>query len=73
MEGKHHNEIIEMAHKLTSGNYEGLDKYGLTEEMMSVELGEYSLSFHTAVFAYLAFDENRQLIDAAIRRDIDAP
>ena len=40
---------------------------------LRVKLGEYSLPFHTAVFAYLAFDENGQLIDAAIRRDIDAP
>jgi hypothetical protein len=26
---------MDMAQKLTSGNYEGLDKYGLTEEMIN--------------------------------------
>ena len=40
---------------------------------MSVKLGEYSLPFHTAVFVFLAFDDKNQLIDMAIRRDIDAP
>ena len=42
-------------------------------EAMFVELGEYYAPFNTAVFAYLAFDENEQLIEVAIRRDIDAP
>ena len=31
----YHDEIMDMAQKLTSGNYEGLDKYGLTEEMIN--------------------------------------
>ena len=35
MDGVYHEEIMEMAQKLTSGNYEGLDKYGLTEEMIN--------------------------------------
>lgn len=35
MDGLYHDEIMEMAQKLTSGNYEGLDKYGLTEEMIA--------------------------------------
>lgn len=37
-----------------------------------VELGEYYAPFNTAVFAYLAFDEKGNLIEIAIRRDIDA-
>ncbi len=40
---------------------------------MCVELGEFYGPFHTAVFAYLAFDENDKLIEVAIRRDIDGP
>ncbi|MDE5763949.1 MAG: hypothetical protein K2N49_07520 [Ruminococcus sp.] len=36
-----------------------------------IELGEFYSPFHTAVFAYLAFDENGSLIETAIRRDID--
>lgn len=40
---------------------------------MFVELGEFYGPFHTAVFAYLAFDENNELVEVAIRRDIDAP
>lgn len=39
---------------------------------MFIELGEYYAPFHTAVFAYLAFDENNELIEVAIRRDIDS-
>ena len=35
MDGVYHDEIMDMAQKLTSGNYEGLDKYGLTEEMIN--------------------------------------
>ena len=31
----YHDEMIEIAQKLTSGDYEGLDKYGLTEEMIN--------------------------------------
>jgi hypothetical protein len=40
---------------------------------MFVELGEFYGPFHTAVFAYLAFDENDKLVEVSIRRDIDAP
>lgn len=36
-----------------------------------VKLGEFCSPFHTAVFAYLAFDENDSLIEVAIRRDVD--
>ncbi len=39
---------------------------------MCVELGEFYGPFHTAVFAYLAFDENDKLIEVKIRRDIDS-
>ena len=35
MDGKHHGEIMDIAQKLTSGNYEGLNKYGLTEKMIN--------------------------------------
>ena len=38
---------------------------------MYVKLGEYYGPFDTAVFAYLAFDDNDELVDVAIRRDID--
>lgn len=55
-------------------------KYGTTNsnirivgvKSMWVELGEYYGPFHTAVSVYLAFDENDQLIEATVRRDIDA-
>lgn len=43
------------------------------KQAMLVRLGEYRVIFHTAVFAYLAFDEDGKLVEAAIRRDIDAP
>lgn len=43
------------------------------QKAMLVKLGEYSLPLHTAVFAYLAFDENERAVEAVIRRDIDAP
>ncbi len=54
-------------------------KYGATnsnirivgEKSMFVELGEYYGPFHTAVFVYLAFDENDKLIEVTVRRDID--
>ncbi len=39
---------------------------------MFVELGEYYGPFHCAVFAYMAFDENDELIEVTIRRDIDS-
>ncbi|MDE7121611.1 MAG: hypothetical protein K2O42_05565 [Oscillospiraceae bacterium] len=39
---------------------------------MEVKLGEFYSPFHTAVFAYIAFDENDKLIEVYIRRDIDA-
>ena len=42
------------------------------EKAMIIELGEFNEPFHTAVFAYLAFDENCELVEASIRRDIDA-
>jgi len=38
---------------------------------MFVELGEYYGPLDTAVFAYLAFDENDKLVEVTIRRDID--
>ena len=41
-------------------------------QAMYVRLGEYYGPFHEAVFAYLAFDENGELVEVAIRRDIDA-
>ena len=31
----YHKEMQEMAKKLTSGNYEGLEQYGLTQEMIN--------------------------------------
>ncbi|SFX43443.1 hypothetical protein SAMN04487832_105172 [Ruminococcus sp. XPD3002] len=31
----YHDEMVDIAQKLTSGDYEGLDKYGLTEEMIN--------------------------------------
>lgn len=40
---------------------------------MFIELGEFYGPFHTAVFAYLAFNENNELVEITIRRDIDAP
>lgn len=42
------------------------------EKAMIIELGEFYGPFHTAVFAYLAFDENCELVEVSIRRDIDA-
>ena len=42
------------------------------EKAMVIELGEFYGPFHTAVFAYLAFDENCELVEVSIRRDIDA-
>ncbi len=39
---------------------------------MCVELGEFYAPFHTAVFAYIAFDENDELVEVAIRRYIDS-
>ena len=41
------------------------------EKSMLIYLGEYYGPLHTAVLAYLAFDENDKLIKVAIRRDID--
>lgn len=40
---------------------------------MLVFLGEFNAPFNTAVSAYLAFDDNDQLVEVVIRRDIDAP
>ena len=31
----YHDEMVDIAQKLTSGDYEALDKYGLTEEMIN--------------------------------------
>lgn len=42
------------------------------EKAMVIKLGEFYAPFHTAVFAYLAFDENSELVEVSIRRDIDA-
>lgn len=42
------------------------------EQAMFVKLGQYYSPFHTAVFAYLAFDENGVLVEVAIRIDVDA-
>lgn len=42
------------------------------EKAMVIKLGEFYAPFHTAVFAYLAFDENQELVEVSIRRDIDA-
>lgn len=39
---------------------------------MFVELGEYYGPFNTIVFAYLAFNENDELAEVVIRRDIDS-
>ena len=35
MDDVYHKEMQEMAKKLTSGNYEGLEQYGLTQEMIN--------------------------------------
>ncbi len=42
------------------------------EKSMYIKLGEYYSPFDTAVFAYLAFDENAALIEVTIRTDVDA-
>ena len=42
------------------------------KKAMLIELGEFYGPFHTAIFAYLAFDVNCELIEVSIRRDIDA-
>ena len=39
---------------------------------MFVELGEFYCLFHTAVFIYIAFDEDDKLIEIVIRRDVDS-
>lgn len=39
---------------------------------MFVELGSFYGPFDTFVFAYIAFDENSELVEVSIRRDIDA-
>ena len=38
---------------------------------MYVRLGEFYGPFHTAVFVYIAFDEEDKLIEVTVRRDID--
>ena len=35
MDSIYHNEFINMARKMIEGDFEGLDKYGLTEEMIN--------------------------------------
>ena len=40
-------------------------------KFMRVELGEYYNPFHTAVFAFMVFDENNELVEVTIRRDCD--
>lgn len=42
------------------------------EKAMLVKLGEFYAPFHTAVFVYMAFDENDELIEMSVRRDIDS-
>lgn len=42
------------------------------EKAVLVYIGDYHSPFHTAVMAYLAFDENDELIAVRIRRDTDA-
>lgn len=39
---------------------------------MFVKLGEFSAPFDTVVSAYMAFDENDELVEVVIRRDIDS-
>ncbi len=43
------------------------------EQAMFVHLGEYREIFLVDVLAYLAFDENGELIEVAIKRFVDAP
>ncbi len=43
----------------------------LGDKSMLIYLGNYHNPLDTAVFAYLAFDENGELIDTFIRKDID--
>ena len=42
------------------------------EKAVLIYIDDYYSPFHTAVMAYLAFDENEELIAVRIRRDIDA-
>ena len=42
------------------------------EKAMVIKLGEFYAPFHTAVFAYIAFDENCKLLEVSIKRHIDA-
>ena len=42
------------------------------EQAMFVHLGEYSELFCVDVLAYLAFDENGELVEVAIKRYVDA-
>ncbi len=39
---------------------------------MHIYLGEYYAPFNTAVSVFLAFNEDGELIESAVRRDIDA-
>ncbi|MCR4686647.1 MAG: hypothetical protein K5659_03695 [Lachnospiraceae bacterium] len=38
-----------------------------------VRLGEFYIPAPTVVYAYMAFDENDQLLEVVIRRDVDGP
>lgn len=40
---------------------------------MKIKLGEFYAPFHTAVFAYLAFDESDRLTEVFVYREIEAP
>lgn len=39
---------------------------------MKIKLGEFYAPFHTAVFAYVAFDESDQLTEVFVYREIEA-
>ncbi len=45
----------------------------LGDKSMLIYLGRYHNPLITDVYAYLAFDKNGELVDAFIRKDIDAP
>ncbi|MCR4686653.1 MAG: hypothetical protein K5659_03725 [Lachnospiraceae bacterium] len=40
---------------------------------MLVELGEYKLFYYTYVRAYMAFDENDQLVEVVVWHEVDSP
>ena len=56
-----------------AGIAEGSDGWEIIgEKAVLIYIDDYHSPFHTAVMAYLAFDENEELIAVRIRRDIDA-